>query len=305
MNNELTQRIAELKVQRNAVILAHNYQLGEVQDIADFVGDSLELSRKAAELRDVAVIVFCGVHFMAESAAILSPDKTVLLPAQDAGCPMADMITADQLREMKADHPGAAVVCYVNSTAEVKAESDCCCTSANAIDVVNSFDTDTEIIFVPDQHLGDYVIQGTGRKLILWPGYCPSHARIIDCHIEQARQSHPGALVLAHPECTRPVRRAADEVLSTGGMLRFVSSSEATEFIMATEVGMLHRLRSDFPDKTFYTASDICVCPNMKRIRLETVLWALEEMQYAITVSEKIRDRAECAINRMLDLPPP
>ncbi len=303
MSTELAERIRALKQAKNAIILAHNYQIGEVQEVADFVGDSLQLSRKAAEVEEADVIVFCGVHFMAETAAILSPDKTVLLPAPDAGCPMADMVTAEELRARKAEFPDAKVVCYVNSTAAVKAESDCCCTSANAVDVVDSFPESTRILFVPDQYLGDYVREHTGRDLILWPGYCPSHARIMDFHVAEARKKHREALVLAHPECTPAVRHAADEVLSTGGMIRFVQSSPAEEFIIATEIGMLYRLRRDNPGKRFYQATEQCVCPNMKRIRLERVLWALESMQHPIRVPESIRVKARQAIDRMLAIP--
>jgi len=302
VRQELVEPIAQLKRQRHAVILAHNYQVGEVQDIADYTGDSLGLSRQAAST-DADVIVFCGVHFMAETAAILSPAKTVLLPDLHAGCPMADMLTAEQLRALKAQHPGAAVVCYVNSTAEVKAESDCCCTSANAVQVVQSFPADREILFVPDQYLGDHVMQMTGRRLILWPGYCPTHARILDTQIARLRQAYPGAVVLAHPECPRPVRAAADHVLSTGGMLRVVRESAAGEFIVATEIGMLHRLRKDNPGKVFHGVSDVAVCPNMKRIRLDNVLWSLQEMRHPIRVPEDIRVKALRAIERMLKIP--
>lgn len=302
MDADINQQIQQLKEDRNAIILAHNYQLGEVQDAADFVGDSLELSRKAAEIEDADVIVFCGVHFMAETAAILSPRKTVLLPDPNAGCPMADMIDGEQLRGLKAEHPGAAVVCYVNSTAEVKAESDCCCTSANAIQIVNSFPQDQDIIFVPDQYLGDYVAEHTGRNLIFWPGYCPSHARILDIHIARAREEHPDAVVITHPECARPTRDAADEVLSTGGMVRIAAESKATEFIVATETGMLHRLRKDNPGKSFYAATEACLCPNMKKIRLEKVLWSLQDMKHVIRVEDPVRTRAESSIRRMLDV---
>ncbi len=299
MSTDIRARINELKKQRNAVILAHNYQLGEVQDIADFSGDSLELSRKAAET-EAAVIVFCGVHFMAETAAILSPDKTVLLPDFEAGCPMADMITGTDLRALKEQHPNAKVICYVNSTAEVKAESDCCCTSANAPAVANSFPADQELIFVPDKYLCEHTAQLTGRKMIFWHGYCPTHARILDTHILELKAKYPNAVAMAHPECTQPVRDAADEVLSTGGMCRFVQQSDATEFVVATEIGILHRLRKENPDKTFYPATEMGICPNMKRIRLEKVLWSLEKMQYVVQVPPEIRERAITAIDRML-----
>ena len=299
--SDLINRIKQLKKDRRAVILAHNYQLPEIQDIADIGGDSLQLSREAAKT-DAEVIVFCGVHFMAETAAMLSPEKTVLLPAQDAGCPMADMITAQQLRELKAKHPGAIVVCYVNSSAEVKAESDYCCTSANAVNVVGSLPEGREIIFVPDQYLGQYTAEQTGRELILWAGHCPTHVRITEEAIAKARKEHPEAKVLAHPECTRPVRQAADEVLSTGGMCRFAASSDATEFIIATEIGMVHRLATDNPDKQFYPVTRIATCPNMKKVNLEMLLWSLEEMRYRITVPSHIRDRAIGAIERMVEI---
>ncbi len=303
MNDEIGDRIVELKAARRAVILAHNYQLGEVQDLADFVGDSLELSRKAAAVGEAEVIVFCGVHFMAETAAVLSPDKTVLLPDIEAGCPMADMIDGEQLRRLKAEHPGAPVVCYVNSTAEVKAESDCCCTSANAVEVLKSYPADREIIFVPDQHLGDYAGELAGRRLILWPGYCPTHLRILPADILALKARHPEAVAMTHPECARPVREAADVVLSTGGMLRYVRESAAPAFIVATENGMLHRLRQDYPGKRFYEVSARAVCPNMKKITPAKIMWALEAMKPVVVVPEPIRSRALTAIRRMLELP--
>ena len=213
---------------------------------------------------------------------------------------MADMITAEQLRELKAAHPGAIVVCYVNSSAEVKAESDYCCTSANAVNVVGSLPEGKEIIFAPDQYLGQYTSEQTGRELILWNGHCPTHVRITEEAIAAAREKHPDAKVLVHPECTRPVRRAADEVLSTGGMCRFAASSDATEFIVGTEIGMVHRLATDNPDKRFYPVTRIATCPNMKKTNLEMLLWSLEEMQYRITVPPEIRERAIDAIERMV-----
>ena len=295
----LIEKIQTLKTQRHAVILAHNYQIAEVQDIADFVGDSLELSRKAAAT-DAEVIVFCGVHFMAETAAILSPNKTVLLPDPHAGCPMADMITASQLDELKTQHPRAAVVCYVNSTAAVKARCDMCCTSANAVRVVESIDPDRVIIFVPDKYLGQYVSQQTGRELILWPGYCPTHARMTDADIAAKRRDHPGALVMAHPECSPAVRDAADAVLSTGGMCRYAHDQNADTFIVATEPGILYRLRNENPARHFYPASDIAICPNMKRITLEKVLWSLERMEHCITVDPDTTHAARAALDAML-----
>jgi len=301
MSNLIKEKIAGLAEQRNAVILVHNYQLPEVQDIADFGGDSLGLSIRASETK-AEVIVFCGVHFMAETAAILNPRATVLLPHKDAGCPMADMITADQLREMKASHPQAMVVCYVNSTAEVKAESDYCCTSANAVAVVRSLPASGEIIFVPDRYLGQFVSEQTGRKMVLWPGYCPTHVQIAEQDVMRERRAHPEAVVMVHPECTGPVRAGADEVLSTGGMSRFARTSEATEFIVGTEIGMVYRLARDNPDKRFYPVKDNAVCPNMKRIRLENVLWSLQDMQHVVTVADPIRRRAQRAIDRMISV---
>jgi quinolinate synthase len=295
----LHDEIRKLKDERSAVILAHNYQLGDVQDIADFTGDSLELARKAADIQ-TGVIVFCGVHFMAETAAILNPGKTVLLPDADAGCPMADMITGGQLRALKAQHPGAKVLCYVNSTAEVKAESDCCVTSANAIAVAGSFPPGTEIIFVPDRHLGSFTAEKLGQTFILWPGFCPTHARFTDAHIRDARAAHPGAPVLVHPECPKPVRDAADAVLSTGGMCRHVLGRPEPAFIVGTEVGILHRLRLENPGKTFHPLLEQAVCPNMKKITLEKILWSLRDMQKAITVPEPVATRARRSIEAML-----
>ena len=299
-DNELTDKILSLKKERNAVILAHNYQLGEVQDIADFVGDSLELSQNAART-DARVIVFCGVHFMAETAFILCPDKTVLLPDVNAGCPMANMITAEKLRDKKGELPGAAVVCYVNSTAEVKAESDICCTSANAVKVVESLDTN-EILFVPDQYLGHYISTKTDKKMVLWPGFCPTHLRIRPEHITQLRQEYPQAQVIVHPECRPEVIALADEVLSTGGMCRFARQTEAKEIVIGTEIGIIHRLRKENPGKKFIHASEQAVCPNMKLITLEKVLWSLEEMAPEVKVPEEIRIKAKAAVDRMLEI---
>ncbi len=294
----ILEEIQHLKAQRGALILAHNYQLPDVQDIADFTGDSLELSRKATQI-DASVIVFCGVHFMAETAAILNPGKTVLLPDPRSGCPMADMITGDQLREFKARHPGAKVVCYVNSTAEVKAESDCCCTSGNAVEIVRHYEGQ-DVIFVPDQHLGSVVEETLGRRLILWPGYCPTHARIDPKEILALKATHPEAVALAHPECPRPVRAVSDQILSTGQMIAFVQKSPAREFIVATEEGLLHRLRKENPNKTFHRVSPFAVCPNMKRNTLEKVMFCLRDMAPSVTVPEPIAARARRSIEQML-----
>ena len=294
-------RIARLKRERNAVILVHNYQPGPIQDIGDYVGDSLDLSRKAAA-STADVIVFCGVLFMAETAKILSPNATVLMPDLNAGCPMANMITARQLRNAKAKHPDALVVCYVNSSAEVKAESDVCCTSANAVDVVRSIPDQKEIIFVPDRNLGAYVASVTGRKLILWDGYCPTHQRILPDHILKLKTEHPDAKVLVHPECPAQTIALADHVGSTSGILKYCQQSDASEFIIGTELGIIHRLAKENPAKTFYRVSEFADCPDMKLTTLEKLLWSLQDMQYEVTLPEPIRQRAERAIVTMLDL---
>jgi len=295
----LVERIEKLRRERRAVILAHNYQPGEVQDIADFCGDSLDLSRRAAGT-DAEVIVFCGVHFMAETAALLSPQKTVLLPDLRAGCPMADMADAATLRERRARHPDALVVTYVNSTAEVKAASDICCTSANAARVVESLPAERRIIFVPDQHLGDFVARKTGRELILWEGFCPTHRRIRLEDIEQRRREHPGAEVLVHPECLREVVEAADGVLSTGGIIRRAAESPAQTIIVGTESGILHRLRRENPGKTFVAATEKAVCPNMKLTTLEKIAEALEKNQHVVRVPENVAAPARRALEKML-----
>ena len=297
---ELLEKIAVLKKKRNAVILTHNYQLGEVQDIADFVGDSLELSQRAAET-NADVIVFCGVQFMAETASILCPDKVVLLPDVNSGCLMADMITAEGLRAKKKEHPQAVVVCYVNSPAEVKAESDVCCTSANAIRVVESLDAQ-EILFIPDQYLGRYVSAKTGKEMILWPGFCPTHVRIKPERIKELRQEYPQAQVVVHPECTPEVIALADEVLSTGGMCRYARRGEVGEMVVGTEIGIIHRLKKENPGKRFIPVSEQAICPDMKLITLEKVLWSLKEMSPEVKVTEVIRLRAKAAVDRMLKI---
>lgn len=297
----IEEQILELKKQHGAVILAHNYQLDEVQAIADFTGDSLELSRKAANLSE-DVVVFCGVHFMAETAAILSPDKTILIPDPNAGCPMADMVTAEQLRAVKAEHPGAKVVCYVNSSAEVKAESDICCTSSNAVKVCESLGNE-QIIFVPDRNLGSFVAEKLNRKIVLYNGFCPTHERIRDVDVIAMKQKYPGAVVMAHPECSKPVRDLADELLSTGQMCHYAQASEKTEFIVATELGINYRLRNENPGKKFYPVNpDRAVCPNMKKITLEKVLWSLQGMKERVTVPADIAERAVGCIQRMLEI---
>jgi len=300
---KLLERIEKLKVECNAVILAHNYQPGEIQDLADFTGDSLDLSIKAAET-DAKLIVFCGVRFMAETAAILSPEKTVLLPDKEAGCPMADMITAEQLRELKSKHPEALVVCYVNTSAEVKAESDYCCTSANAAEVVESLPKDRQIIFVPDRYLGQYVAEKSGRDFVLWPGYCHVHMLITEDDINKAKAYWPDAIVMAHPECTRPVKELADRILSTSQMLRFAKESNTKQFIVATEKGIIHALTKQNPDAEFIAVSERAICPNMKKITVEKVLWALEYKRNEIAVPEKIRQKAKRALDRMVETLP-
>ncbi|MBQ8126100.1 MAG: quinolinate synthase NadA [Kiritimatiellae bacterium] len=293
--------IRRLAKERGAVILAHNYQRAEVQDAADWTGDSLELARKATEI-EADVIVFCGVYFMAETAAILNPSKTVLIPDPTAGCPMADMITGAQLRALKAQHPGAKAVCYVNSTAEVKAECDLCVTSGNAERVMQTFAPDEEIIFVPDQHLGGHIAGLLGRRYILWPGYCPTHAALTVKAIQDARAAHPGAPVLVHPECAKDIRDAADARLSTGGMCRFARESSAPEIIVGTEVGILHRLRQESPGKRFYPVSERLVCPNRKKTTLENLMESLREMKTRVTVDAAVARRAKRAIDAMLAL---
>jgi quinolinate synthase len=297
----LVGKIKELKKKHNAIILAHNYQLPEVQDIADFRGDSLELSRIAAKT-EAKVIVFCGVYFMAETASILSPDKLVIMPDVSAECPMANMMNADDLRKLKQEHPGAVAVGYVNTSAAVKAELDYCCTSSNAVAVVNALKDEKEIIFVPDKYLADYVSKKTGRKLISWHGFCPTHVKILPEDLKREKKFHPQAKVLVHPECLPQVVALADAVLSTSQMAKYAKEDPAKEFIIGTESGLLYRLKQDNPDKEFYAASERAVCPNMKRTTQEKVLWALEELKEEVRVSDEIRKKARLAIERMLKI---
>lgn len=301
MPEDVIERITRLKRDKKAIILAHNYQLGEVQDIADFVGDSLELSQKAAKI-DAEVIVFCGVNFMAETAAIICPNKTVLLPELHGECPMANMITPEALRETKKKHPGAMVVCYVNTTARVKAESDICCTSANAIKIVQALGDIPEIIFIPDQYLGSWVAEQTGKQMVLWPGYCPTHTRILAEDITRRKKEHPTAKVMVHPECRPEAKTLADAVLSTGGMIRFARESEAAEIIVGTEIGLIHRLQKENPQKQFFAVSEQAVCPRMKLITLDTIAWSLQNMTHIVKVPKNIRIKAKGAIDRMLEL---
>ena len=311
---DISQEIRRLRAERKAVILAHNYQVPEVQDIADFTGDSLGLARAAART-DAEVIVFCGVHFMAETASILCPDKTVLLPDLEAGCSLAATITAEELRRWKAEHPGAVVVSYVNTTAEVKAESDYCCTSANAVKVVQAIPPDREILFLPDLYLGDYVARVTGRKNIhVWPGECHVHAGIRPAHFEEALRLHPDAgEIFIHPECgctTNCIAFAQDtpelqdriHILSTSGMIRRSAASAAQKFIVATETGILYPLQKGSPNKTFIPLKADAVCEYMKRITLEKVLRSLQELVFQVKVVESVAARARTAIERMLEL---
>jgi len=300
-NISLIDNIVKLKTEKDAIILAHNYQIDEIQDIADFVGDSLQLSIESAKVKN-RIIVFCGVHFMAETAKIISPERKVLLPDRYSGCPMADMITDKQLANFKKEHPGAVVVCYVNTSARVKALSDICCTSSNAVKVVNSIPEDKQIIFIPDKYLGSYVQSQTGRKMILWNGFCPTHARIDMKTIITLKKEHLSAVVLVHPECTPDVIEIADKVASTGGMLSFVKQSTKKEFIIGTEIGLIYRLKKENPDKVFYPASNHAICPNMKLINLEKLLWALEDEQFEIKLPQDVIDKARTAIDNMLAL---
>jgi len=301
VDQELVEKIGELRRKLKAIILAHNYQREEIQDIADILGDSLGLSQEAARA-DAEVIVFCGVHFMAESASILSPEKKVILPRPDAGCPLADMINPEALRQKKTEHSDATVVCYVNSSAETKAESDICCTSANAVRVVNSVREET-VIFVPDKNLGHFTAQHTNKKVILWEGYCPIHHWVTPEEVIKAREARPKAAVVVHPECQPEVIKLADHVCSTSGMIGYAKKVDTDELIIGTEIGMLYRLRKEVPEKRFYIASPRLICPNMKKTSLLSVLTAMENLSPVIKVEEPIRIRAKLALDRMLAIP--
>ncbi len=300
-NHKLIEKIKALKIKHQAIILAHNYQLPEVQDLADFCGDSLELSRLAAK-NNAEVIVFCGVYFMAETAVILSPEKKVIMPDITAGCPMANMMNADDLKKLKKAHPQAVTVGYVNTSAEVKAELDYCCTSANAVAVVNALKDYKEIIFVPDKYLADYVSKQSGRKLISWHGFCPTHVKILPEDILREKKIHPQAKVMVHPECLSSVAVLADAVLSTSQMAKYAKTNPAKEFIVGTEAGLVYCLKRDNPDKKFYPASARAVCPNMKLTTQEKVLWALEELKDEVRVPKVVREKAHLAIERMLSI---
>lgn len=299
--NELIDEIAALKREKNAVLLVHNYQVAEVQDIGDFVGDSLGLAQEAAKTR-AEVIVLCGVRFMAETAKLLNPEKAVLLPEQDADCPMAQMVRPADILALKKEHPDAVVVSYVNTTAATKAVTDICCTSANAVKVIASIPEDKEIIFTPDQHLGAYVRRMTERPIIIWPGCCPTHARITAEMVLEAKGEHPRAKVVVHPECPMEVIDVADAVRSTSGMLTYCGESDAADFIIGTEKGMLHPLRKAFPDKHFWPVAEETVCPNMKLTDSKSVRDALGNMQYEINVPPDVAESARRSIDRMLDV---
>lgn len=297
-NEALHKRIRALAAEKNAIILAHNYQRAEVQDVADITGDSLGLSQAAA-VSDADIIVFCGVHFMAESAAILAPAKKVVLPRLDAGCPMADMITAEDLRTIKAQHPGVPIVTYVNSSAEVKAESDVCCTSANVVKVTKA--TGAPVVYLaPDRNLAQWAARHTDQKVLWWNGYCPTHERLTPEMVIRTKAAHPGAPFVAHPECRPEVLDLADEVRSTSGMIDWCKTAAADTIIVGTEVGLFHRLKKDSPGKAFVAPSDRLVCPNMKLTTLEDVAEALETMANIVTVAEGVRIRALAALEKML-----
>ncbi|NEW09575.1 quinolinate synthase NadA [Paenibacillus sp. SYP-B3998] len=299
-NRVLKERLLQLKKERNAIILAHYYQRDEVQEVADFRGDSFLLAQKAAET-DADVIVFCGVHFMGESAKILAPNKTVIIPDERAGCPMADMVNVEGLRAMKRQHPNAKVVAYINTSADVKSETDICCTSANAINVINSVDSD-EIIWVPDKNLGDYVSKFTSKKVIIWEGYCNTHDMLTVKDVEEMRAQYPNAQFVVHPECRPEVVKLGDFVGSTTAIIKYCKESDCKEFIVGTEDGTGYQLRMDSPDKQFYFATKYLVCPNMKVNNLKKIVKCLETMQPEIYVPEDVADKARLSLERMLQV---
>jgi len=298
---ELRAKIKKLKDKRKAVIIVHNYQRDEVQDIADITGDSLALSQAAVKT-DAKVIVFCGVRFMAESAAILNPNKLVLLPVMEAGCPLADMITVDKIRALRKRYPGAPVICYVNTTAAVKAESDICCTSSNAVRIVQSL-KEKRVIFIPDKNLGRFVqTQVPDKEIILWEGFCPTHIKIQEEHIIESKKAHPGALVIAHPECNTEVLKLSDYITSTGGMIKYIKASDKKKFIIATESGLFYKLRKDNADKEFFLPTEQLICPNMKLNTLGWVYHSLEFLEYKVTVLPETAKRAKFTLDRMLEV---
>lgn len=301
-NEDLKKKIFKLKKEKNAVIIVHNYQRDEIQDIADISGDSLALSQ-AAVRTDAKTIIFCGVHFMAESASILNPSKVVLLPVKEAGCPMADMVTVEKLKAKRREFPDAAVVCYVNSSAKVKAESDICCTSSNAVQIVNSLKEFKQVILVPDKNLGRYVqSQLPEKEIILWEGFCATHIRVQEEDVVETKTAHPKAEFIAHPECMPEVLKLADKILSTAGMISYVKGSKCKEFIIGTESGMLYKLKKENPDKTFYLPTENLLCPSMKMTTLGWVAHSLENNLYEVKVPEDIRIKAEISLKRMLEV---
>jgi quinolinate synthase len=299
---DLKKKIQKLKEEKDAVIIVHNYQRDEIQDIADISGDSLALSQAVVKI-DAKVIVFCGVDFMAESASILNPEKIVLLPVVEAGCPMADMVTVERLREKKKKHPNAAIVCYVNSSADIKAESDICCTSSNAIQIVKSLKDYKEIILIPDKNLGRYVQNNVpDKKIILWEGFCPTHIRVSKEEVLRMKELHPEAEILAHPECNPDILSVSNAICSTAGMFRYVKNSKSKSFIIATEAGMLYGLKKANPDKEFYVPTERLVCPTMKLTTLGWVVHSLEAMEHQIKITGETRERAYKALARMLEI---
>ena len=304
LKEHLQEKIQKLKEKRNAVILAHSYQIKEIQEIADFVGDSLDLSYKAAQSQ-AKVILFCGVRFMAETASILCPDKIILLPDINAGCPLADMVTAKDLRELKKKNPQVKIVAYINTTAEVKAEVDVCCTSSNAVSVVASLKNMGEIVFVPDKNLGSFVKKKTKKNITLWNGFCPVHVQISAGDIENKKRLYPDAKIIVHPECLPEVVDMAEEGLSTGGMCKYAGeNTKIKQIVVGTEIGLLHKLRRENPEKDFFPASESAICPDMKLITLEKVYWALENMKYEIKISSDLRFKAKKAVDEMLKILP-
>ena len=299
---DIKDKISKLKVKRRAVIIVHNYQRDEIQDIADITGDSLALSQAAVKT-DAEVIVFCGVHFMAESAAILNPKKKVLLPVLEAGCPLADMITVEKLRALKEKYPDTPVVCYVNTTAEIKAESDICCTSSNAVRIVASLKDHKRVIFVPDKNLGIFVqSQLPDKEIIVWEGFCPTHIKVQSEHIDEVKRAHPDALVVAHPECNPEVLAKADYVTSTGGMIKYINKSSQKHFIIATESGIFYKFKKDNPGKEFFLPTEQLICPSMKLTTLGWVLHSLEFLKYEVKVPSEIADKAKRSLDRMLEV---
>lgn len=296
----IQEKIQKLKREKDAIILAHNYQLPEVQDIADFVGDSLELARISAQVKE-EVIIFCGVHFMAETASILAPNKKVILPDLFAGCPLANTITPEDVKSLKEKYKNYAIVAYVNTSAKVKAESDYICTSANAILVVEKI-PEEKIIFVPDRNLGYYVSKHTKKEMIIWNGFCPTHQRILPQDIINLKEKYKDAKVVVHPECRKEVLDLADKIASTSGIIKFVKEDDGKRYIIGTEAGLLHRLRKENPEKEFYLASSLAVCPNMKKITLDKILTSLENLEPEVKVEESVREKALKPIERMLNL---